>query len=184
MAPQTSQPDLLDPDAAARFFDNVRVGSADDCWHWVGDTGTREVTGHVRVWYQGIRIYAHRLAYLLAGGVIEEGEVVRHFRCDQPDCMNALHLRAGTVADNVRDRDIRNRRTPFLPRGEAHWSSKLTDADAMRIRAAKKLGLNAYHLAAMYNLSRSTVYNVWGGVSYPAELPASEMGTASASGSG
>lgn len=158
--------DLLDPTAAARFWDNVLIGEADDCWPWITDFGTREATGHVRIWHQGVKIYAHRLAYLLAGGVIEDHEVVRHAVCDRADCQNFLHLRAGTVAENNRDRDVRNRRTPFLPRGEAHWSSKLTDADAMRIRAARRL-VPAHHLAAMFNVSRSTIYNVWGGVHYP-----------------
>lgn len=161
--------ELLDPVAAARFWENVAVGEASDCWVWITTFGSRERTGHVRIWHQGRKIYAHRLAYLLAGGVIEDGEVVRHAICDRPDCMNYLHLRAGTVAENNRDRDTRNRRTPFLPHGEAHWSAKLTDSDAMRIRAAKRLGLRAHHLAAMYDVCRSTIYNVWSGAHYPCQ---------------
>lgn len=168
---KVTTPDLLDPVAAARFWDNVAIGEADDCWPWMTDVGTREPTGHVRIWYRGVRIYAHRLAFLLAGGEIQPGEVCRHAVCDRPDCVNARHLAAGSVADNVRDREMRNRRTPFLPRGEAHWSSKLSDADAMRIRAAKRLGLPAHHLAAIFGVSRSTIYNIWGGIHYPAGLP-------------
>lgn len=166
-ASNAKTPDLLDPVAAARFWGNVRIGAAHECWPWASGFGTREITGHIRIWHQGVKIYAHRLAYLLAGGVIEDGEVVRHAVCDQADCQNFLHLKSGTVAENNRDRDVRNRRTPFLPRGEAHWSSKLTDADVARIRAAKGLGLPAHHLATMYSVSRSTIYNVWGGLHYP-----------------
>lgn len=164
-------PDLLDPTAAARFWDNVQIGEADDCWPWITDVGSREATRHVRIWHQGVKIYAHRLAYLLAGGVIEDGEVVRHAVCDRGDCMNYLHMRAGTIAENNRDRDVRNRRTPFLPRGEAHWSAKLTGVEVAKIRAAKRLGLPAHHLAAIFNVSRSTIYNVWGGLHYPCQPP-------------
>ena len=160
--------DLLDPAAAVRFWDNVRVGGPDDCWPWVGAGGTREATGHVRIWHQGRKIYAHRLAYLLAGGEIGDGEVVMHSICDRGDCQNFLHMRVGTSAENTRERDDKNRRTPYLPRGQAHWSAKLTDSDAERIRAARELGLNAQDLAALFGVSRSSIYNIWAGVHHPA----------------
>lgn len=177
MATMQTTPDLLDPTAAVRFWDNVLIGGADDCWPWITDFGSREATRHVRIWHQGVKIYAHRLAYMLAGGVIEDGEVVRHAVCDRGDCMNYLHMRAGTIAENNRDRDVRNRRTPFLPRGEAHWSAKLTEAEVAKIRAAKHLGLPVRHLAAIFNVSRSTIYNVWGGIHYPCQPSGSANGT-------
>lgn len=158
--------DLLDPVAAARFWDNVRVAGADDCWPWVGPGGTREATGHVRIWHQGRKIYAHRLAYLLAGGEIADGEVVMHSVCDRGDCQNVFHMRVGTSAENTRERDVKNRRTPYLPRGQAHWSAKLSDSDARRIRAARGLGLHAQDLAALFGVSRSSIYNIWAGTHY------------------
>ncbi len=164
MTPPT--PRLLDPLAAARFWDDVRVGDNDDCWPWVGQRGTREKTGHIRLWHQGVKMYAHRVAFLLGGGDIGDGVVVRHAVCDRPECMNYMHMQPGTSADNTRDREERNQRTPLLPRGERHWSAKLSDKDANRIRAAKHLGLNAHHIALMFGVSRSTVYNVWAGVHY------------------
>ena len=112
-----------------------------------------------------MKIYAHRLAWLLAGGDIYDGEVIRHI-CDRGECQNFRHMRCGSPAENARDRDEKNRRTPFLPRGEAHWSAKLSNEDALRIRAAKHLGINAHHVAAMFRVSRSTVYNVWSGIHY------------------
>lgn len=161
-------PVSLDPLAAARFWDDVRIGDSHICWPWVGERGTRESTGHIRIWHQGAKVYAHRVAFLLAAGDVDDGEVVRHAVCDRPDCMNYLHMRAGTSADNTRDRDERNRRTPLLPRGEQHWSAKLSNQDALRIRAAKQLGLNAHHIAAMFGVSRSTVYSIWSGIAYAA----------------
>lgn len=171
--------DLLDPAAEARFWRNVLILGADDCWPWFTDVGSREPTGHVRIWHQGERIYAHRLSFLLAGGVIGEGEIVRHL-CDNGGCENPRHLLVGTIADNNRDRDIRHRRTPFLPRGERHWSSKLSDQDAARIRAAKQLGLNAHDIAEMFGVSRSTVYSIWAGVRYAPQPPRNDAGSAEA----
>lgn len=150
----------------ARFWDDVKMGSDSECWPWIGTRGTKTPSGHIRIWHRGRQEYAHRVAFQLRGGVLSDGDVCRHYVCDRPDCMNIHHLRAGTVQDNVADRERRNRRTPFLPRGGAHWSAKLSDTDAMRVRTARALGLPAQHIAAMFGISRSTVYAVWSGASY------------------
>ncbi len=164
----TSDRSLLDETAAARFWANVQVqvGPSDECWPWVGASGTREPTGHVRIWHQGRKIYAHRLAWLLAGGELADGEVIMHSVCDRGECQNYLHMRVGTSADNTRERDDKNRRTPYLPRGEAHWSAKLSDDDAQRIRDARALGLPATTVAQLWGISRSSVYNIWSGTHY------------------
>lgn len=148
-----------------RFWALIAVGEPDVCWPWIGELGAREPGGYVRIHFGSYRTYVHRIAFLLSGGVLQEGHIVRH-RCDNPPCCNPACLLAGTPADNVRDRDERNRRTPFLPRGAAHWSAKLSDADASRVRLGKACGVRADQLAAMYGVSRSTIYNVWQGVHY------------------
>ena len=161
-----SPPSALPDAAAVRFWDDVLVGAPDDCWPWIGRRGTRERSGHVRLWHQGKKVFAHRIAFYYAGGDLHEGEVVRHSVCDRPDCQNYLHMRAGTSAENTRERDERNRRTPYLPHGEAHWSAKLTNADAERIRRARLLRVSAQDVATMYGVSKSSIYNIWGGTHY------------------
>ena len=78
----------------------------------------------------------------------------------------ACSLRASTSAENTRERDERNRRTPYLPHREAHWSAKLTNADAERIRRARLLRVSAQDVATMYGVSKSSIYNIWGGTHY------------------
>ncbi len=46
---------------------------------------------------------AHRLAYQEWVENIREGNVVRHFACDNPPCINPEHLQQGSQADNVHD---------------------------------------------------------------------------------
>lgn len=51
----------------------------------------------------------HRVVYEILNGPLENGSVVRH-TCDNPKCIEPTHLVKGTVADNVKDMDDRERR--------------------------------------------------------------------------
>lgn len=94
-----------------RFWSKVDVRSPWECWEW---TGTRN---YLRGGYgtfresrkSGHRIFrAHRLAYELTFGSIPDGLVVRHV-CDNPPCVNPLHLLAGTQKENIADMMARGR---------------------------------------------------------------------------
>jgi hypothetical protein len=165
MAQMANLDGLLSADAANDFWNNVDVRGPDECWPWAAPSGVRERSGHVRVWFRGTRTYVHRIGYRLSGGVIGEGELVLH-SCDNPPCCNPRHLRTGDALSNARDRDSRGRRTPLLPRGEAHWSAKLSNLDARRIRRARELGVHAEDLAEMFGICRASVYNIWRGSTY------------------
>jgi hypothetical protein len=149
------------------FWTYVTIGGDDECWPYVGP-GSRGKYGHVRIaWHEDTagrgREYAHRVAYQLAGGTIAPGaEVIRH-SCDNGCCCNYSHLRAGTALDNVKDREARNRRTPFLPRGSKHWSSKLIESNVAAVRMAREQGYDAPGVARMFGVSPATIYNVWEG---------------------
>ena len=55
---------------------------------------------------RGIQMGAHRLVWLQNNGYTDLH--ILH-SCDTPACINIDHLRAGTPADNMRDRDERGR---------------------------------------------------------------------------
>lgn len=76
-------------------------GALGRCWPW---KGRRYPSGYGRS--RG-RHYAHRAAWFVATG--EWPTLFILHSCDRPWCVNPAHLREGTQADNVRDRDERRR---------------------------------------------------------------------------
>ena len=92
-----------------RFWSKVDIRGPDECWLW---QGARHPDGYGRVGGQ----QAHRVALSLdLGRPIREGMCVLH-SCDNRPCVNPMHLREGTNAENVQDRVRRNRSA----RGESH----------------------------------------------------------------
>jgi hypothetical protein len=92
-----------------RFWSYVDKRGPNECWPWLRDFHS---TGHgvYREWSGNktvVKFYAHRLSALIAGQTID-GAVVRH-DCDNPPCVNPLHLRTGTQADNIQDAIERRR---------------------------------------------------------------------------
>jgi hypothetical protein len=120
--------------------------------------------------YAGKVRLAHRVAYVLANGLTFddiEGLVVRH-KCDNPACVNPLHLELGTQQDNIDDKVVRDRQA----KGSGHGMAELTE-DAVRFiksnykRRCKEFGGRA--LAARFGVHESTVSDImlgytWGHV--------------------
>ncbi len=88
------------------------------------------------------------------------GQVVMH-TCDNPGCINPLHLRLGTQAENVKDRDTKGR--GVVLRGTEQGGSKLTNADVLQIRATYKgrgKGPSQAKLAKQFNVSERLIWSV------------------------
>jgi hypothetical protein len=91
------------------FEAKYQINEATGCWDWTasfarggyGQFFTSVKDG--RGWYR-----AHRFSYIAHKGDIPDGAVVMH-SCDNPRCVNPDHLMVGTQADNMRDRDAKNR---------------------------------------------------------------------------
>lgn len=84
---------------AERFWPKVNAGSPEECWLW---NAARDSHGYGQLRITGGHLQAHRVSYELAIGQIPPGLHVRH-RCDNPPCVNPLHLEVGTQSDNMRD---------------------------------------------------------------------------------
>lgn len=105
----TVSPRLMDK-FVRRFWVKVRFRTSfDDCWEW---RASRCVFGHGQVGFPGSGseppLKSHAAAYVLAFGEIADGREVCHL-CDNPPCVNPLHLYAGTHSHNMRDRVDRER---------------------------------------------------------------------------
>jgi HNH endonuclease len=119
------------------------------CREW---RGARHNQGYGRLW-DGERLqYTHRLSYAAFVGAIPEGLDVLH-RCDNPRCIEPLHLKCGTHQENMADQYSRGRHLPGRAvaaakrrgqgapwaRGSRHPRSKLDEDDVRTIwRRLKK----------------------------------------------
>lgn len=143
--------------AVTRFWSRVdKSGGPDACWPWTGGRGNQYgKAGGVIPGEQ----FAHRVAFILTNG--RKPEAAQLFRgaacvlhsCDNPPCCNPAHLREGTMADNMRDRDERGRDRfsrgygPARPAGFRHSD----EARAKMRRAHRRNAKNGRGTAGWWN---------------------------------
>jgi len=106
-------------------------------------------TGYPRMAREGF-YHMHRYLYFRSTG--ESPEVVMHL-CDNPKCINLKHLKAGTHADNVRDKCIKGRATG----GKA---GKLSGKDMKDIRKKVEAGIPCNAVSKKYGVSDQTISKV------------------------
>ncbi len=98
------------------FHDYSKYDYDTNCINWAL---SKDKLGYGRKQWRG-RIYlAHRLSMHLFGKMTFEQLqnpklVVRHFKCDNPSCINLEHLKLGTQRDNIRDRQRKGRTAKHL----------------------------------------------------------------------
>ncbi len=134
------------------FWGYTNVAGPDDCWLWNAPLD-KDGYGAMQVCYKRLR--AHRVSYVLHNGPLKPSELVLH-KCDNPRCVNPKHLFTGSQADNVRDRDTKQRM--HKPKGELHPMSKLTEEQVRFIRANYVRGrIRMKDLAAMLGVSTPVI---------------------------
>ena len=135
----------------ARFMLMTKIGQRHECWEWQGNAPQGR-HGHFSI--KAKAVIAHRWIYEMCCGPIPSGMVIRH-KCDNPKCVNPIHLTIGTPRDNVMDMHERGRGADR--RGEKHPLAKLDAETVLKIRAGKEVGRTNSDLAAEFGISNQHI---------------------------
>lgn len=88
-----------------RFLEKFDQRGYNECWPWVASKNNGGY-GTFRLWNCKTDM-AHRYMKRILGYDIDE-KIVAHI-CDNPSCVNPLHLFVGTQKDNIYDADSKGR---------------------------------------------------------------------------
>lgn len=141
-----------------RIMHHIQINVTSGCWEWTGSKRGEYGRMIIGSRTDGTRrsASAHRVSYELAYGKIPDGMEICH-KCDNPCCVNPLHLFAGTRQDNIDDRERKGRNNP--PKGEGHPQAKLTELDVIAMRMERQSGVSFGKLAKKYGVCKKTVQN-------------------------
>ena len=138
-----------------------KVERTDSCWIFNGAKSSKGY-GSVRTRQPRKMVGAHILAYQKWVGQVDEGMHVLH-SCDNPSCVNPEHLSLGTNADNMADRNSKNRQA----RAFNTPKTKLTKEEADEIRdtylssksigSKKHTGISYRQLANDYGVTQGAI---------------------------
>ena len=115
-------------------------------------TKSRSPAGYGKMNVNGLHLRTHRLAYECFVGSIPTGLCVLH-TCDNPPCVNPLHLWLGTNQDNMDDKVKKGRQGI----GERNGNAKLTAIKVGEIRKLLDSGMTQTQIDADYGVSQTTV---------------------------
>jgi hypothetical protein len=110
--------------------------------------------GYGQFWYQGRHWMAHRYSYIKHKGAIPEGMIVRH-TCDNPACINAEHLIAGTQQNNIDDCVAKGRRYKH--------DRKITPEQVEEMELLRGQGATYKALGEKYGVTKQTIYRYLNG---------------------
>jgi hypothetical protein len=135
--------------ASERFWSKVNKLPGDGCWEW---TAGRFSSGYAQFSVKDWPFRAHRWLWEELNGPIQDGLLVMH-KCDNRICVRPDHLRLGTHADNMADRQAKCRGA-F---GRRNGRARLDEDDVRAIRASGEThGL----VACAFGVSRSLVEKI------------------------
>ena len=139
-----------------RFWMKVEIGNGPNaCWLWRGRLTER---GYGRFTYRQATYKAHRVAYFLTNGRIDNSLLVLH-SCDRRVCVNPQHLFQGDAKANSQDAAQKGRNTRLY--GELNGNAKLTEREVRSIRRRYKTGkVTQKSLALYHGVGETTIYYI------------------------
>lgn|SRR5574343_112608 len=153
-----------------RFWRHVSK-TDNGCWIW---TAHRSKSGYGMFWMPGTNgskdtnLRAHRVSWILTHGEIPNNLWVLH-RCDNPPCVNPLHLFLGTGKDNTQDmiskgryknnsHHLRGKMT-----GEKNRRATITNSQVPVIRELLAQGMKQSKIARKLGISKFVVWSIKAG---------------------
>lgn len=145
---------MINLELIVRFHEKWKLAEEGKCWEWSASKAGR---GYGQIKIPGTRkqIYAHRLSYMIHKGEIAEGMEVCH-TCDNPGCVNPLHLFLGTSKDNAQDMKSKDRHL----KGAKNKKAKLDDDKVREIHKLSKQGVSQGNIARTFEVAQSTVWKI------------------------
>lgn len=145
-----------------------KVEKTKSCWIWIG-TRLKSGYGQLRVGKRK-RMRAHRFIWEKTFGQIPNGLCVCH-KCDNPSCVNPIHLFLGTHQDNRDDCCAKGRQASGdrsglrlhperAPRGERNANSKIKAADVIEIRKQFSEGNTQQSIADRFGITQTNVSQI------------------------
>lgn len=123
------------------------------CWMW---NGAKSGNGYAQLWLSGRRVeLAHRASFNIVNGPIGEGMCICH-SCDTPSCVNPEHLFQGTIQDNLKDRDSKQRQAKHEKNGNA----KLNKEQVSQVRLLFLNGIKQNKIAIKFGVTHQQISHI------------------------
>ena len=135
------------PRPIERFRAKCRKEGA--CTVWTG--AKNRAGGYGITSYAGQNLYAHRVAWAIANGSLEDDDLVLH-RCDNPPCVNPEHLFLGDHKTNSQDMVAKGRHVQVM--------KPMAPAKLAEILRLSSLGRTGPQIAAAVGYSAGYVCKV------------------------
>ncbi len=132
----------------------AKIDTSGDCWIWTASKSKRGY-GACSLSYGSNK--AHRVAYMLAFGPINKGNVICHI-CDNPSCVRPNHLVQGSQKENSHDAWSKGRGVQQSLEGEKNPAAKLTPVVIDEMKRLRATGMFYWKIAKQFGVSTTCAW--------------------------